>query len=82
MLCDRLLILSEVLRKTEQKETHSTLQHRDKMLKEIYGGRGDIMIYGLPDLTTENDITPAWGSYLLDKETDIFIRSRIYILWE
>ena len=37
------------------------------MLKEIYGDSDNIMIYGLPDLTDENDIRPAWGSYLLEK---------------
>lgn len=37
------------------------------MLKEIYGECGNIMIYGLPDLTNENDIRPEWGRYLLEK---------------
>ena len=37
------------------------------MLKEIYGDSDNIMIYGLPDLTNENDIRPEWGSYLLEK---------------
>ena len=32
----------------------------------IYGDNPNIMIYGLPDLTNENDIRPEWGRYLLD----------------
>lgn len=36
------------------------------MLKTVYGDRPDVMIYGLADLTNENDIRPEWGRYLLD----------------
>ena len=35
------------------------------MLKEIYGDLSNIMIYGLADMTDENDIRPEWGKYLL-----------------
>ena len=67
MLCDRLLIFIGSSQEDGTERNPFNITTREKMLKEIYGGRGDIMIYGLPDLTTENDITPAWGSYLLDK---------------
>jgi hypothetical protein len=36
------------------------------MLKMVYGDDPNIMIYGLPDLSNENDIRPEWGRYLLD----------------
>lgn len=36
------------------------------MLREIYGDNPNIMIYGLADMTNENDICPEWGRYLLD----------------
>ena len=36
------------------------------MLRAIYGDSQDIMIYGINDLTDENDIRPEWGRYLLD----------------
>lgn len=36
------------------------------MLKEVYGDNPNIMIYGLSDMTNENDIRPEWGRYLLD----------------
>lgn len=39
---------------------------RTKILKTIYGDRPEIMIYGLSDLTNENDIRPEWGKYLLE----------------
>ena len=67
MLCDRLLIFIGSSQEDGTERNPFNITTREKMLKEIYGGRGDIMIYGLPDLTTENDITPAWGSYLLGK---------------
>lgn len=35
------------------------------MLKTVYGDNPNIMIYGLSDLTHENDIRPEWGKYLL-----------------
>ena len=36
------------------------------MLQTIYGKDSDIMLYGLSDLTNENDVTPDWGRYLLE----------------
>lgn len=33
---------------------------RMDMLKSIYGDRSDVMIYGLSDMTDENDIRPEW----------------------
>lgn len=36
------------------------------MLKSIYGDNANVMIYGLSDMTNENDICPEWGRYLLD----------------
>lgn len=39
---------------------------RIKMLREIYGDSPNIMIKGIADLSTEDDISPEWGRYFLD----------------
>lgn len=36
------------------------------MLKTVYGDGSNVMIYGLSDMTNENDICPEWGRYLLN----------------
>lgn len=67
MLCDRLLIFIGSSQENGTERNPFNITTREKMLKEIYGDSDNIMIYGLPDLTDENDIRPEWGSYLLEK---------------
>lgn len=66
MLCDRLLILIGSAQEYGTERNPLNVNTRAKMLKEIYGDSPKIMIYGLSDLTNENDICPEWGRYLLD----------------
>lgn len=66
MLCDRLLILIGSAQECGTERNPLNINTRTKMLKEIYGDSPDIMIYGLADLTDENDIRPEWGKYLLN----------------
>lgn len=66
MLCDRLLILIGSSQECGTERNPLNINTRTKMLKMIYGDDPSIMIYGLPDLTNENDIRPEWGRYLLD----------------
>lgn len=66
MLCDRLLILIGSAQESGTERNPFNIATRIKMLKEVYGDRPNIMIYGLPDMTNENDICPEWGKYLLD----------------
>ncbi len=76
MLCDRLLIFIGSSQEDGTERNPFNITTREKMLKEIYGDSDNIMIYGLPDLTDENDIRPEWGSYLLKKSTSTYIKSR------
>lgn len=64
-LCDRLLILVGSSQEYGTERNPLNINTRTKMLKEVYGDNPNIMIYGLADLTNENDITPDWGKYLL-----------------
>lgn len=66
MLCDRLLILIGSSQECGTERNPLNINTRTKMLRMIYGDNPNIMIYGLPDLTNENDIRPEWGRYLLD----------------
>ena len=66
MLCDRLLILIGSAQECGTERNPLNINTRTKMLKEIYGDNPNIMIYGLADMTDEDDIRPEWGKYLLD----------------
>jgi cytidyltransferase-like protein len=65
-LCDRLLILVGSAQECGTERNPFNIATRIKMLKTIYGDNPNIMIYGLSDLTDENDIRPEWGKYLLE----------------
>lgn len=66
MLCDRLLILIGSSQECGTERNPLNINTRTKMLKMVYGDNPNIMIYGLPDLSNENDIRPEWGKYLLE----------------
>ena len=72
MLCDRLLILIGSAQECGTERNPLNINTRTKMLKTVYGDSNNIMIYGLPDMTNENDICPEWGKYLL-KNVDRYI---------
>ena len=65
LLCDRLLILIGSAQECGTERNPLNINTRTKMLKTIYGDDPNIMIYGLADMTNENDICPEWGRYLL-----------------
>lgn len=65
-LCDRLLILVGSAQECGTERNPFNITTRVKMLKTVYGDRQEIMIYGLSDLSNENDIHPEWGKYLLN----------------
>lgn len=65
-LCDRVLILIGSAQECGTERNPYNINTRTKMLKSIYGDNSDVMIYGLSDMTNENDICPEWGRYLLD----------------
>lgn len=66
LLCDRLLILVGSSQECRTERNPLNINTRTKMIKEVYGYNPNIMIYGLADMTNENDICVEWGRYLLD----------------
>lgn len=65
-LCDRILILIGSVQECGTERNPFNINTRTKMLRYIYGDNANILIYGVSDLTNENDIRPEWGRYLLD----------------
>mgnify|MGYP001031319947 CR=1 FL=1 len=65
-LCDRMLILVGSSQECGTKRNPLNIATRIKMLREIYGDSPNIMIKGIADLSTEDDISPEWGRYFLD----------------
>ena len=65
-LCDRVLILIGSAQECGTERNPYNINTRTKMLRSIYGDNSSVMIYGLSDMTNENDICPEWGRYLLD----------------
>lgn len=66
MLCDRVLILIGSSQECGTERNPLNINTRTKMIREVYGNDPNIMIYGLSDLTNENDIRPEWGKYVLE----------------
>jgi len=66
MLCDRMIILIGSSQESGTERNPFNVATRKDMLENIYGGENNIMIYGIADLSHENDIHPEWGRYLLD----------------
>lgn len=65
-LCDRLIILIGSAQECGTERNPFNINTRTKMLRMVYGNSPEIMIYGLSDMTNENDIRPEWGRYLLE----------------
>lgn len=60
MLCDRVLILIGSAQEYGTERNPLNINTRTNMLKTVYGDNPNIMIYGLSDMTNENDICPEW----------------------
>jgi nicotinamide-nucleotide adenylyltransferase len=64
-LCDRVLILVGSAQENGTERNPFNIATRIEIIKNIYGDNDRISIYGLSDLTHENDISIEWGKYLL-----------------
>lgn len=64
LLCDRPIILIGSSQECGTERNPFNINTRTKMIREIYGDQ--FMVYGIADMTNENDIRPEWGKYLLE----------------
>ena len=65
-LCDRVVIMIGSSQESGTERNPFNITTREKMIRTVYGNDERLLIYGIPDLTNENDIRPEWGRYLLD----------------
>lgn len=65
LLCDRVLIFIGSAQESGTKRNPLNVTTREEMIREVFGHDQRIMVYGLADMTNENDICPEWGRYLL-----------------
>ena len=65
-LCDRVVIMIGSSQESGTERNPFNVTTREKMIRTVYGNDERLLIYGIPDLTNENDIRPEWGRYLLD----------------
>lgn len=66
VLCDRVIIMIGSAQECGTERNPFNVTIREKMIREVYGDDPRLMIYGLSDLSNENDIRPEWGRYLMD----------------
>lgn len=64
-LCDRLVLMVGSAQESGTKRNPYNVLVREEMIKEIYGGDDRVIIYPIPDLSHEDDITTDWGRYVL-----------------
>lgn len=70
MRCNRLLILVGSAQESGTPRNPFSVETRIKVIRSIFPCEA-VIVRGLPDLTNENDITPAWGDYLLENVISI-----------
>jgi len=78
MLCDRLLVLVGSSQEQSTERNPYNITTRIEMIKEVFP---NVIIYGLPDLTNENDITTDWGKYLLKNVNDYIYKNPDIIIY-
>lgn len=66
LLCDRLLILVGSAQECGTERNPLNIETRIQMIKAVYPDDSRVMIYALSDLSSENDIRPEWGRYVLE----------------
>lgn len=71
-LCDRVLILVGSSQESGTMRNPFNIATRINIIRNVYPNEPRIHIYGLADLTNEDDITHDWGRYLL-KNVDAYL---------
>lgn len=72
-LCDKLIIFVGSSQESGTIRNPFNLSLRYEMINEVLKNNFDtdrIKVVGLDDLTNENDLTPLWGKYVLNKAKD------------
>jgi cytidyltransferase-like protein len=73
-LCDKVLVFVGSAQESGTVRNPYDYNFRVKVISEIYKDEiavGRVIISPLKDMTNENDLTPKWGRYVLDKSTEV-----------
>ena len=65
-LCDRVIIFVGSSQESGTERNPFNVATRMNVIRECYPDKDRVQIYALPDLTHEDDITVAWGRFVLD----------------
>lgn len=65
-LCDRVIIFVGSSQESGTERNPFNVATRMNVIRECYPDKDRVQIYALPDLTHEDDITVAWGKFVLD----------------
>ena len=65
-LCDRVIIFVGSSQESGTERNPFNVATRMNVIRECYPDKDRVQIYALPDLTHEDDITTAWGKFVLD----------------
>lgn len=65
-MCDRILIFVGSAQEYGTERNPFDIETRIRMLKEIYP-QDNVIVKPLPDLSHEDDISPEWGKYVIEK---------------
>lgn len=71
-LCDRVIIFVGSAQESGTERNPFNITTRVNVIREVYPDKDRVFIYALPDLTSENHITPDWGRFVLEN-VDRFI---------
>lgn len=74
-LCDRMLILVGSAQEFGTNRNPFNVSTRIECIRKVFPDRDRVMIYGLADLTDENDITTDWGKYVLESVDRIIYKA-------
>ena len=65
-LCDRVIIFVGSSQESGTERNPFNVATRMNVIRECYPDKDRVQIYALPDLTHEDDITVAWGKFVLE----------------
>lgn len=65
-LCDRVIIFVGSSQESGTERNPFNVATRMNVIRECYPDKDRVQIYALPDLTHEDDVTVAWGKFVLE----------------
>lgn len=80
-MCENVLVFIGSAQESGTERNPYDAEFRKRILRAVYGERENLILKDLNDLTNENDITPEWGKYVLDKAVEVIGRKPDVIIF-